>query len=247
MEAELILPHSIEAEQALLGAIFLDNEVMVDVEPIVPSYSLFYRHAHQCIYSVMLEIRRDGSKEIDWITVAASLRAKSLMEVVGGEDYLETITAAAPMAEGAEQYAELVRDKWILRQAIESTTLARSAAYQPSADAKAIREKLRETVDVLDGITDRTMPDMQRVIENVRKTVAEVVKSGDIPSWRTGNIDFDEQMLGWQVGGITALAAPSGGGKTFTALSFCQLFQEANEGLRAGIISLRIRLTPSCR
>lgn len=237
---DLVPPHSIEAEQALLGSIFLDNDVLADITRLVPDSSLFFRGAHQVIFDAILDLYREGKEDISWITVKSVLESKGQLGEASGEEYLEEITVGTPLSEGAEQYAQIVRDKWILRESIRTFTQGRHYCYMPTADARKAVESVRKLADRLDGITVSDIPDMGDVISNVRRTVASVASEGKPPAFKTGNHKMDALTLGWQLGALSVIAGPTGSGKTFTALNLCHHFQQANEGQRAAIISLEM-------
>jgi replicative DNA helicase len=239
-ELGLVPPHSIEAEQALLGAIFLDNDVLNDIVSIVKRPEQFYRAAHQAIYEAMLALNKVGHS-IDWITVANYLSKSAALDDAGGDTYLEEITVATPVAEGAEQYAEIVRDKAILRYIIEAVTKVRVRAYDPTTKASELRDFMRRAVDAVDGITSEQVPNMQEVIDLALQSAEEAYLNRTMPGWNIGHQTLNDKMLGWQKGGVTVIASPPGGGKSFSAYSLCKLFQEHNEGELAAFISLEMQ------
>jgi replicative DNA helicase len=215
----LVPPHSVEAEQALLGAIFLDNATIKDSRKIVPDPSMFHRDAHQHIYKAMLTLGEKGVKSTDWITVAAQLSKDGRLDDAGGEAYLEKITDATPVAEGAEQYAEIVRDKWVLRRAILVASSARAAAHDPTISTQEIRQAMSDALSEIDrAIASGTpKPSNQQITDEAEAYLCSLADPDSQDTLIAGHPVIDEEAGGFNLGGISQIVGPSGGGKTFFA------------------------------
>src|SRR5262245_34780396 len=113
-------PHSVEAEQALIGAVFLQpDEVLDAVLPIVPDPQMFYRGAHRALWGWMKARYAEGrSDAIDWIVCANDLAVSGELEAAGGQEYLRQITEIMSMSAGASQWAEIVHEHWVKREII---------------------------------------------------------------------------------------------------------------------------------
>jgi replicative DNA helicase len=138
-------PHSVEAEQALLGAVFLDRDVLNEAQLIIRDAEWFYRTAHRLIYDSMRRLH-DRGMEIDWITVKEDLARHGELDAAGGQEYLQEITELMAQSVGAHQWAEIVRDKAILREIIRSATEVRNDAYNPTADPAELIERFEGEV-----------------------------------------------------------------------------------------------------
>ena len=113
-------PQNIEAEQAVLGAIFLaDTALITATERLIPED--FYRAAHQRIYQVMMELAEKG-EPVDLVTVTSDLQDRKWLEEIGGVSYLGDIANAVPTAANVEYYSRIVEEKSVLRRLIRVAT-----------------------------------------------------------------------------------------------------------------------------
>ncbi|MDP4161515.1 MAG: DnaB-like helicase N-terminal domain-containing protein, partial [Bacillota bacterium] len=118
--ADRLPPQNVEAEQAVLGAIFLEpSSLTMASEMLIPED--FYRAAHQKIFNVMLKLN-DHGKAVDLITVTEELAATKLLEDTGGVGYLSELAASVPTAANIEYYARIVEEKSLLRRLIRTAT-----------------------------------------------------------------------------------------------------------------------------
>ncbi len=125
--ADRIPPQNIEAEQAVIGAIFLEpSSLILASEILIPED--FYRSAHQKIFQVMLTLSDEG-KAIDVITVTEELSASNQLEEVGGVTYLSELAVSVPTAANIEYYASIVEEKSLLRRLIRTATNIAQEGY----------------------------------------------------------------------------------------------------------------------
>lgn len=118
--ADRLPPQNIEAEQAVLGAIFLEpSSLTMASELLIPED--FYRAAHQRIFNVMLKLN-DKGEAVDLVTVTEELNAAKMLEDTGGVTYLSELAASVPTAANIEYYAKIVEEKSILRRLIRTAT-----------------------------------------------------------------------------------------------------------------------------
>lgn len=113
-------PHNQEAEQSVIGAIFLEPQALVSVAEIVMPED-FYRVAHQKIFQTMIDLT-DRGKAVDLVTVTEELSVKKELEDVGGLSYLTEIANAVPTAANVGHYAHIVEEKALLRRLIRVAT-----------------------------------------------------------------------------------------------------------------------------
>lgn len=216
-------PHSVEAEQALLGTVFLDNDVMDDIRLIVRDPRYFYRTSHQNIFEAMVSLA-DDAKEIDWITVKEQLSNSGTLDQSGGVEYLQELTEIAPTSLGATHYAEVVRDKAIMRKAVSIAANLRTQAYDLTVPVDEMIQHLESEVMKLSSAR------LTREIKSVRQILGEVVEQvgrymavrssvGDVVGTPTGFPDFDRIKAGFQPGELIILAGRPGHGKSALALN----------------------------
>lgn len=129
-------PHNIEAEQAVLGAIFLDQDALTSASELLMPES-FYRTAHQKIFEVMLKLS-DKGEPIDLVTATAALADQGLLEEVGGVSYLAELAEAVPTAANVEYYARIIAEKSLLRRLIRTATHIVSDGYEREDDVEGL-------------------------------------------------------------------------------------------------------------
>ncbi len=115
----LLLPQSLEAEQAVLGAVLAQSDCLNKIVEIMKDSFVFYKPAHKIIYDACLKLY-DKNEPIDPLTVAEYLENKQLLEEIGGRYYLALLLSHAPLAINAERYAQIVAEKSVLREIIQA-------------------------------------------------------------------------------------------------------------------------------
>lgn len=223
---EPIPPHSIEAEQALLGAIFLRPEVMNEVMVVVRDPEQFYRTAHQHIYDSMLRLNAEA-REIDWISVEQDLLRQDLLQEAGGKDYLIQITELMATSASARQWAEVVRDKAILRSVIRSATSVRQRAFDAKIDPAALIEEFEGEVFKLGSARFHSQThSLTSLIAQVQEQIAYFKRlrseNDAVPGLPSGFSDLDRITTGFKGGELLILAARPGHGKTSLALNIAE-------------------------
>lgn len=223
---ETLPPHSIEAEQALLAAIFIDNNVLFDVIRVLRQSAPFYRTAHGLIYESMVSLSERGI-EITWTSVAEELSRRGQIEEAGGRDYLQEVTEATPSSAGAAHYAEVVRDKWILRAVIQSTSELRTAAYNPTTETKDLIDRFEAEVFKLGAQRfNADAKSIQMLLTEVQQQIAMFRtlrnENNAVPGLPSGFKDLDRLTTGFKAGELLVLAARPGHGKTSIALNIAE-------------------------
>ena len=145
-------PHSVEAEQAVLGGVLLDRGAWTAVSHLTAGD--FYRSDHQAIYSAMASLFEAG-RPVDVVTVAEQLERGGRLETAGGLAYLATIAENTPSAASADAYAAIVQDRAARRAIICGVADIQCAAFDAS---RPVRDGLAEFRARLDGIAERIVP-----------------------------------------------------------------------------------------
>ena len=244
------VPHNIEAEQAALGAVFVDNKCLSDVATILTGPQMFYRASHQHIYRAMLDLR-DAGMEIDWIHVAEAVRKQGNIEVCGGAEglnaYLSEISHAVPSAYGADGYARIVRDRFVMREALHVGGEIRSMALEATRSPTEVIEILERKVVALDAANTsnliRKMGDGAdaAVAEQAERTVLRQSEGKLIDGMSSGFADMDAFTGGWKGGEFIAIGATPGEGKTSLLLEIARRNMEVEKPGAGLIISLEMR------
>jgi replicative DNA helicase len=210
-------PQAVEAEQALLGALLLDNRVADAVAGIVTEAS-FYDASNRTVFAAILRLVR-ASKPADVVTVWQHLQARAEDEAIGGLPYLNALAQSTPGPWNAKRYAELVADRAMLRALIAACNEAAGAAF--AAEGKTAAEVVAEVAAKLAGLERQQMPRAPQVLADVLvgrldrlQALADGVEQPGIP---TGIPRLDRALSGGlKPGGVYVLAArPSVGKSSF--------------------------------
>ena len=130
-----MLPNDLEAEQSLLGCLFISQDACIDIFPMVKAND-FYSIAHQKIYQAMLD-NYEKDIAVDYVTVSKVLDTKGELEEVGGLGYITDLTNYVPSAANYKHYADIIKNDSVLRQIIEASQKTINEAFE-SADATAV-------------------------------------------------------------------------------------------------------------
>ncbi len=122
-------PHSTEAEQAVLGALLLDNSAWEKVADLIMAQD-FYRHEHRLIWLAIVRLL-DASRPADALTVSERLQAQNELELIGGLSYLVTLTQNTPSSANIKRYAEIVREQSVMRQLVSVGNEIVESAFNP--------------------------------------------------------------------------------------------------------------------
>jgi replicative DNA helicase len=218
------MPHSIEAEQSVLGALMLDNSRLDAVLAVITEQD-FYRDDHRVIFRMMLALQEAG-QPMDVITLSEELHKHNELERVGGLGYLVDMANNTPSAANILAYANIVRERSTLRQLIIVAQEIGKSGMNPSGldsdDLLHLAEKRvaeiaedRPKEGGLVGVNDLLKVTVQRIDELFRS-------GSDITGVASGLTDLDQRTSGWQPGELIILAARPSMGKTALALNFVE-------------------------
>lgn len=222
-------PHNVEAEQAVLGAILLQPDVIITVNEILRAED-FYRRAHQKLFQVMNEIVESG-QPVDLITLTSELQDKQLMEEVGGVAYLTELSGAVPTAANVEYYARIVEEKSLLRRLIAVATEIAQSGYQSSGDVREIIDLAERRIMEIsqNRMSGGFIPIQDVLMDSFEQIEALHYNKSGLRGIPTGFVDLDRMTSGLQKSDLIILAARPSMGKTAFALNVAQ-----NVALRTG-------------
>ena len=227
MSALRLPPHSIEAEQSLLGGLLIDNAVWERVGDIVNEAD-FYRDDHRRIFRQIARLIELG-KPADVVTVYEALEKNGESEHVGGLAYLGEIANSTPSAANVRRYGEIVRERAILRK-LESVgdQIAASALAPSGKDAKTLLDEAEAKVFEIAEAGARTVsgfvpiqPILGQVVDRIQELYDRDSPAG-VTGVATGLTDLDEKTSGLQPSDMIVLAARPGMGKTSLALNIAE-------------------------
>lgn len=212
------LPHSIEAEASVLGAILLRNDLYHQVAGHITDQD-FYSPRHRLILLAMAEVDRVG-KPIDPITLEEQLERTDGLQKSGGMDYLLELTSRVPTTENVMHYVGIVRDKAMVRRLIQVTTEIAADGYGDYGEAE---EFLGVAEQAIFQITQRSRAmayeHVRPILQHTFKLLEARGKGGEITGVPTGFEEFDKLTNGLQPGSLNIIAARPSMGKTALALN----------------------------
>lgn len=220
--ADRIPPQNIEAEQAVLGAIFLEPSALTMASEILIPED-FYRAAHQRIFNCMLTLADQG-EPVDLVTVTSELADQKTLEEVGGVSYLSDVAESVPTAANIEYYAKIVEEKSILRRLIRTSTTIASDSYTREDDVEALLHDAEKSIlEVAQRKNTGAFQSIGDVLVETYDNIEELQnRKGDITGIPTGFTELDRMTAGFQRNDLIIVAARPSVGKTAFALNIAQ-------------------------
>ncbi|HAK92419.1 replicative DNA helicase [Pseudomonas syringae pv. pisi] len=219
IEALRIPPHSIEAEQSVIGGLLRDNAAWDRIADFMHAED-FYRYDHRIIFEQMVRLINAG-KPADVITVYEACNQLGKAEEVGGLQYLNAMAQNTPSAANIRRYAEIVRDRGILRQLITVADEISGNAFNPQG--KEVKQMLDEAESRIFAIAEQgargaqgwlaVQPLLTQVVERIDELYSRE-NQGEITGVPTGFIDLDRMTSGLQPGDLVIVAGRPSMGKT---------------------------------
>lgn len=225
-EALRVPPHSIEAEQAVLGGLMVDNDAWDQVADRVVDADL-YRRDHRLVFRAM-EALAEAGQPMDVVTLAEWLKAHGLLEEAGGLAYLGALARDTPSSANIRAYADIVRERSVLRHLIRAGTEVASSGYRP--EGRSSTDLLDEAERLIFEIGEKLQRHRQGFV-GVKDILPAVVdridalylQGGDVTGLATGFTDFDRMTAGLQVGDLVIIAGRPSMGKTTFALNLAEV------------------------
>jgi replicative DNA helicase len=212
-------PQNLEAEQAVLGGVLLNNDAMNQLMDILSSDD-FYREAHATIFEGMASLYRE-SEPIDIITLSEVLTRKNQVEKVGGVDYLAVLVQSVSTSAGIVYHAEIIRHASVRRRLISECSNISELCFQEQDDAEALLEKAEQTI--FDIAESQVKDGFQPLSHVIKGSMEKVVKAGESKGFLTGVTTgfehFDRLTAGLQPSDLIIVAGRPSMGKTALALN----------------------------
>jgi replicative DNA helicase len=243
VDALKLPPHSIEAEQSVLGGLMLEAEAWDKVAEVLVKED-FYSRAHKLIFSAMQKLV-DSGQPLDLITVSEQLELTDELEDAGGFAYLGEIAKNTPSAGNILSYAEIVRERAVVREMIRVAHEIADAGYNPEgrdsgalldlAETKVFkiaeqRANSNEGPEGIKSILEKTVDKIEQLYNNPHNGVTGV---------SSGFADLDDKTAGFQAGDLIIVAARPSMGKTTFAMNLCE-YAALNEDKPVLIFSLEM-------
>lgn len=245
-DPDRVLPHNLEAERAVLGAVLLDERALFGASEVLLEAD-FYLESHRLIYRAMLALS-DESRPIDMTTLSAELRRAGTMEQAGGIAYVASLTDGLPRATNVGHYARLVKEASDLRRLIRAANQTVERAFEAQDRASAIVADLEPVVFDLAGgdRRDGFKPASTYIDEAIREIDFACQNKRVVTGIPTGIGELDRMTGGLQRGDMIVLAARPGMGKTSLALQVA-CHAAINHKARVGIMSIEMSGVSICK
>lgn len=220
-------PHSVEAEQSVLGGLLLENEALDKVADIL-SANQFYRHDHKLIYQHIAKLI-EQNKPADIVTVAESLESSAELSTIGGIAYLGALAQNTPTAANIRRYAEIVHERAVMRQLVEVGSGIAESAYLPQGrDAQQLLDEAEAKIfQIAEGgkRSSQGFQDIKVLLPQVADRI-DYLYQRDNPSAvtgvSTGFTDLDDKTSGFQPGDLIIVAGRPSMGKTAFSLNIAE-------------------------
>jgi replicative DNA helicase len=236
---ERTLPHSLDAEKSVLGAVLIHNEAFNYAAEVISSRD-FFRDAHRRIFEKMERLSERGDA-IDLVTLKEELTRGGDLEEVGGAAYLVSLVDGVPRSTNVEHYARIVKEKAALRGLILASQQISARAYEAEDDPNVILDEAEQAIFAIAEdrarvgfvsmreIVDESMPKIEQLFEQ-RRLVTGV---------STGFTDLDQMTRGLQPGDLVIVAARPSMGKTSLVLNIAE-HASIKDGQTVGFFSLEM-------
>ncbi len=227
VESARVPPQSIEAEQSVLGGLLLDNTAWDRIADLVTAGD-FYRADHRLVFEHIGGLIESG-RPADALTVAESLERSGRLMDVGGHGYLGALAANTPSAANIRRYAEIVRERSVMRNLAAIGTEIADAAYNPAGrDAKALLDEAETKIFLIAEAGAKSQQGFVKIDPLLTETVERVdvlynrENKDDVIGLATGFVDLDRMTSGLQEGELIIIAARPSMGKTALAMNFVE-------------------------
>ena len=214
-------PQDIPAEQSVLGAMLLSKDAVGEVTEVLKGRD-FYRLAHEFIFDAVMDLYGRG-EPADAITVADTLGKRGHLGQVGGHIYLHELVSSVSVTANATYYAEIVRDKAILRRLVDASLRISQMGYQAEGDVAAIVDRAQQAIyEVADNRASEDYQPLSELVESTLDEIESLSQHGVMAGVPTGFIDLDHLTNGLHSGQMVIIAARPGMGKSTLGLDFAR-------------------------
>ncbi|PJJ30009.1 replicative DNA helicase [Lacrimispora celerecrescens] len=234
-----VLPHSIEAEQSVIGSMLMDRDAIITASEIVTAGD-FYQHQYGIMFEAMLELFNENLP-VDLVTLQNRLKVKDVPPEVSSLDFVRDIITTVPTSANIKSYANIVRDKAVLRRLIKVNEEIANTCYAGKEPLETIMAVTEKTIfDLLQNRSSGDFVPIRQVAMNVLEKIEEASKNqGTVTGIPTGFIDLDYKTSGLQPSDFVLIAARPSMGKTAFVLNLVDHIA-VKKGLPCMVFSLEM-------
>jgi replicative DNA helicase len=247
LESLKLPPHSVEAEQSVLGGLLLENEALDKIADILSSND-FYRHDHRLIFQHISKLI-EHNKPADIVTVAESLESTAELSGVGGLAYLGALAQNTPTAANIRRYAEIVRERAVMRKLVEVGSGIAESAFSPQGrDAQQLLDEAEARIfQIAEGgkRSSEGFVDIKVLLPQVADRIDQLFQRDnptDVTGIPTGFTDLDKMTSGFQPGDLVIVAGRPSMGKTSFSLNVAENVA-LDTGLPVAVFSMEMSAT----
>ena len=217
-----VMPHSVEAEQSVVGAMLMDKDAILAASEIICGDD-FYQNAYGVIFDSMVELFTEG-KPVDLITLQERLKEKEVPPEISSLEFVRDLVAAVPTSANVRYYAQIVSDKAVMRKLIKMNDELSNICYAGNEPLESVLEKTEKSVfQLLQNRNAGEYVPIRQVVMNALEKVEKASKSkGTVTGIPTGFIDLDYKLSGLQPSDLVLVAARPSMGKTAFVLYIAQ-------------------------
>ena len=234
-----VMPNSLEAEQSVIGSMIMDREAIIAASEILLKED-FYHQQYGVLFEAMVELFNEG-QPADLVTLQNRLKEKDVPPEVSSLEYVRDLVAAVPTSANVKYYAQIVKEKAVLRKLIKVTENIENECYLGMESLEVILEDTEKKVFEL--LQNRGggdyVPIKQVVINTLEKIELASKTKGNVTGIATGFVDLDYKMAGLQPSDLILVAARPSMGKTAFVLNIAQ-YVAFHSNLTAAIFSLEM-------
>jgi replicative DNA helicase len=237
--AERTLPHNLEAEKSVLGAILINNQAFNQAAEVIDAQD-FFRDAHRRIFEKMVGLT-DRSEPVDFVTLTDELTRSGELEEVGGPAYVSGLTDGVPRSANVEYYARIVKEKSTLRRLIQASNEVLVRAYDAEEDADDLLDEAERTIfSIAEGRMRSGFVKLSELVDGGYAMLEQLqANRGLVTGVPSGFVELDEMTSGFQKSDLVIVAARPAMGKTSFVMNIA-LNAALEAGKSVGVFSLEM-------
>lgn len=217
-----ILPHSLEAEQSVIGSMIMDKDAILVASEVINS-SDFYEQQHGILFDTMLDLFNEG-KPVDLVTLQNRLKEKDVPPQISSLEFIRDLVSSVPTSANVKYYAQIVRDKSVLRRLIKVAEETANECYLDKENLDVILEKTeKEVFNISQNRGTKDFTDIKDIVlRSIDSIEAASKNKGSVTGIATGFYDLDYKTAGLQPSDLILIAARPSMGKTAFALNIAE-------------------------
>lgn len=234
-----ILPHSLEAEQSVIGSMIMDKDAILVASEVINSDD-FYEQQHGILFDTMLELFNEG-KPVDLVTLQNRLKEKDVPPQISSLEFIRDLVSSVPTSANMKYYAQIVRDKAVLRRLIKVAEETANNCYLDKEKLDVILEKTeKEVFNISQNRGSKEFSDIRDVVlRSIDSIEAASKNKGSVTGIATGFYDLDYKTAGFQPSDLILIAARPSMGKTAFALNIAE-YVALRSNITTAIFSLEM-------